>query len=115
MARECYLTSTSTEPVHQTLIVEKWQNIAEPTEELEEIVLIEGNEKKMTRIGISMTKEIRDSIVQFLRENGDVFSWSHDDMPGISTEVIAHKLNVNPSISPVKQKRRVFAPEKMQL
>ena len=94
MARECYLTSTSTEPVHQTLIVEKWQNIVEPTEELEEIVLIEGNEKKMTRIGISMTKEIRDSIVQFLRENGDVFSWSHDDMPGISTEVIAHKLNV---------------------
>ena len=48
MARECYLTSTSTEPVHQTLIVEERQNIAEPTEELEEIVLIEGHEKKTT-------------------------------------------------------------------
>ena len=63
MARECYLTSISTEQVHQTLIVEERQNIAEPIEELEEIVLIEGNEKKTTRIGTSMTKEIRDSIV----------------------------------------------------
>ena len=33
-------------------------------------------------------------------------------MPGISTEVITHKLNVNPSISHVKQKRRVFAPKR---
>ena len=63
---------------HQTLIVEERQNIAEPTEELEEIVLIEGHEKKTTRIGTSMTKEIRDSIMRFLKENADVFTvaWS---------------------------------------
>jgi hypothetical protein len=112
MVRECYLTTVDAEQIHQTLNVEERQNIAEPTEELEEIVLVEGNEKKMTRIGTSMTKEIRDLIVSFLRKNADVFAWSHDDMPGINTEVIAHKLNVNPSISPVKQKRRVFAPER---
>uniref|UniRef100_A0A2N9GXI9 Uncharacterized protein n=1 Tax=Fagus sylvatica TaxID=28930 RepID=A0A2N9GXI9_FAGSY len=112
MARECYLTTVNAEQVHQTLIVEERQNIAEPTEELEEIVLIEGDEKKTTRIGTSMAKEIRASVVSFLRGNADVFAWSHDDMPGISTEVISHKLNVNPSTPPVKQKRRVFAPER---
>uniref|UniRef100_A0A2N9FYU7 Reverse transcriptase domain-containing protein n=1 Tax=Fagus sylvatica TaxID=28930 RepID=A0A2N9FYU7_FAGSY len=37
---------------------------------------------------------------------------SHDDMPSISTNVITHKLNVNPSTTSVKQKRRVFAPER---
>ena len=112
MARECYLTSVSTEQVHQTLIVEERQNIAKPTEKLEEVALIEGDDKKTTRIGTSMVKEIRDSIVQFLRENVDVFTWSHDDMPGISTEVIVHKLNVNLSMRLVKQKRWVFAPER---
>uniref|UniRef100_A0A2N9GBC9 Integrase catalytic domain-containing protein n=1 Tax=Fagus sylvatica TaxID=28930 RepID=A0A2N9GBC9_FAGSY len=108
------LTSTSTEPVHQALIVEERQNIAEPTEELEEIVLVKGlhNEKKTTRIGTSMTEGVRDSIVRFLRENADIFAWSHADMPGISTNVVAHQLNVNPSFHPVKQKRRVFAPER---
>jgi hypothetical protein len=34
------------------------------------------------------------------------------DMPGIDTEVMVHKLNVNPSMHPVKQKRRVFALER---
>uniref|UniRef100_A0A2N9ELT3 RNase H type-1 domain-containing protein n=1 Tax=Fagus sylvatica TaxID=28930 RepID=A0A2N9ELT3_FAGSY len=72
----------------------------------------ECDEKKITRIGTSMPKGIRDSIVQFLRKNADVFAWSHEDMPGISNEVIVHKLNVNPSIYPVKQKRRVFAIER---
>uniref|UniRef100_A0A2N9H4Y6 Uncharacterized protein n=1 Tax=Fagus sylvatica TaxID=28930 RepID=A0A2N9H4Y6_FAGSY len=42
----------------------------------------------------------------------NVFAWSHEDMPGISTEVMIHKLNVNPSMHPIKQKRRVFAPER---
>jgi hypothetical protein len=114
MARECYLTSTSTESVHQALIVEERQNIAEPTEELEEIILVEGlhNEKKTTRIGTSIKGEVRDSIVRFLRENADIFAWSHADMPGISTKVVAHQLNVNPSFHPIKQRRRVFAPER---
>jgi ribonuclease HI len=112
MAKECYLTSVSADQVHQTLIVEERRNFAEPTEKLEEITLTEGNEKRRTRIGTTMPAEIRGSIVQFLRENADVFAWSHEDMPGISTEVMVHKLNVNPSMHPVKQKRRVFAPER---
>ena len=113
MARECYLTSVSTDQVHQTLIIEERRNFAEPTEKLEEITLTEDNEKKKkTRIGTTMPEEIRGSIVQFLRENADVFAWSHEDMPGISTEVMVHKLNVNPSMHPVKQKRRVFAPKR---
>uniref|UniRef100_A0A2N9GLE6 Uncharacterized protein n=1 Tax=Fagus sylvatica TaxID=28930 RepID=A0A2N9GLE6_FAGSY len=36
-----------------------------------------------TRIGTTMPAEIRGSIVQFLRENADVFAWSHEDMPGM--------------------------------
>ena len=92
--------------------MEEWQNFNETTEELEEVALIEGDEKKTTKIRTMMPERIRNSIVQFLRENADVFAWSHEDMPGISTKVMVHKLNVNPSIHPVKQKRRVFAPER---
>uniref|UniRef100_A0A2N9EHN4 Uncharacterized protein n=1 Tax=Fagus sylvatica TaxID=28930 RepID=A0A2N9EHN4_FAGSY len=45
------------------------------------------NEKRKTRIGTTMPAEIRGSIVQFLRENADVFAWSHEDMPGFIREV----------------------------
>ena len=50
----------------------------------------------------------------FLKENLDIFAWSHEDMPGIPPEIIQHKLNVNPDRKPIQQRRRVFAPERDQ-
>ena len=36
------------------------------------------------------------------------------DMGGIDPAVITHRLNVNPSFKPIKQKRRSFAPERQK-
>lgn len=94
MEREFYLTSVNTEKTHQTLIVEERRNFAEPMEELEEVTLIEGDEKKMTKIGTAMPKKVWDFIVEFLRENADVFAWGHEDMPDISTEIMVHGLDL---------------------
>ena len=57
---------------------------------------------------------MRAKLIQFLKENLDVFAWSHEDMPGIPLEIIQHKLNVNPDRKPIQQRRRVFAPERDQ-
>ena len=57
---------------------------------------------------------MRAKLIQFLKENLDVFAWSHEDMPGIPPEIIQHKLNVNPDRKPIQQRRRVFAPERDQ-
>lgn len=46
-----------------------------------------------------------------MKENLDVFAWSHKDVPGISIDVIQQHLNVNPKRKLVQQKRRVFALE----
>ena len=35
-----------------------------------------------------------------------------EDMPGIDPSVIAHRLNVNPTSSPIRQKKRVFTQER---
>jgi hypothetical protein len=45
----------------------------------------------------------------------EVFAWLHDDMPGISLEKIVHVLNVDPEIKPIRQKRRKFAPERVEV
>jgi hypothetical protein len=42
----------------------------------------------------------------------DSFAWTHEDMPGIDPDDIIHCLNTSPGASPVKQKRRKFAPER---
>ena len=44
----------------------------------------------------------------------EVFAWKQEDMGGVDPAVITHKLNVNPSFKPVKQKRRSFTPERQK-
>ena len=92
--------------------IEERRFVAEPTEILEDVPLEEGNLEKFTRIETSMEEKTKQDLVQFLRENIDVFAWSQEDMPGIDPSVITHRLNVYPSSKPVRQKKRVFAPER---
>ena len=39
--------------------------------------------------------------MKFLKKNLDVFTWSHEDMPGIDEQVIKHSLNVDVMKKPV--------------
>ena len=94
------------------MMIEEWKTLVKPSEELDTIGLEEGQPEKTTRIGASFPPQIKESLIQFLRRNKDFFAWSHENMPGINPSIISHKLNVNPSLRPVKQKRRVFAPER---
>ena len=64
--------------------------------------LVEGETAKMTKIGTTLSPKIRTRFVQFLKENLDIFAWSHEDMLGISPRVIEHKLNVDPEKKPVQ-------------
>jgi hypothetical protein len=86
--------------------------LGEPVEELESFEL--GDSKKTIRVGSQLSPEIKMALVAFLRRNQDIFAWSHEDMPGIPPSVIVHKLMVDPSHRPVKQRRRSFAPERNQ-
>uniref|UniRef100_A0A2N9F3Z1 Uncharacterized protein n=1 Tax=Fagus sylvatica TaxID=28930 RepID=A0A2N9F3Z1_FAGSY len=83
-----------------------------PITELDTIELEDGHPERTTKIGANLPPKMKESLVQFLKNNKDVFAWSHEDMPGIDPSIILHKLNVNPSLRPVKQKRRVFVPER---
>ena len=88
---------------NHTLMIE--ENEEDKVEALETVELVEGKIAKMTRIGTTLSPEMRTRLIQFLKENLDVFVWSHEDMPGISPKVIQHKLSVDPEIKLVQQKR----------
>jgi hypothetical protein len=66
------------------------------------------------RVGSQLSPPLKESLVAFLRDNANVFAWSHEDMPGIDPSVLTHRLNIDPSNRPVKQKRRSFTPERNQ-
>ena len=54
---------------------------------------------------------MKGEIGKFLKENLVVFVWRHENMTGISNDIIQHRLNVNLERKPVQQRRRVFAPK----
>ena len=84
----------------------------EQVEKLEEITFDSSDPDRTTKIGTLANPAIRQELITFLRGNRDVFAWSHEDMPGIDPSVMMHRLNVSPAFLPVRQKKRVFAPER---
>ena len=93
LARECYQAVLAGKENHTWVIEEKEE---EKMEALETVELVEGEAGKTTKIGTTLSPKMRTRLIRFLKENLDVFAWSHVDMPGISLEVIQHKLNVDP-------------------
>src|SRR3954470_6031903 len=52
------------------------------------------------------------ALVEFLRENRDIFAWQPADMKGVPRELAEHCLNIDPKCKPVKQPLRRFGDEK---
>ena len=107
-ARECYIAMLEMDDHQQIMCIEE-QRTTKLVEELKEVTLDNSRPERMTRMGMLASQSVRHELTMFLRENQDVFAWSHKDMPGIDFSVIVHRLNVSPSSSPVRQKKRVFA------
>ena len=101
-ARECYIAMLEMEDHQQTMCIGEQRTIAEPVEELKEVMLDESRPGRTTRMGTLARPTVRQDLANFLRMNQDIFTWSHEDMPGIDPSVIVHRLNVNSDSSPVR-------------
>ena len=68
---------------------------------------------KSCKLIVLNTKQ-KDMMECFFKENSNVFVWSTTEMPGISPFVICHFLNVNPTVRPIKQKKRKFTSDRVK-
>ena len=100
-AHECYIAILEMNDHQQTMCIKEQRKIAESVEELEEVTLDDLRPERTTRMDTLASQPIRQALTTFLRENQDLFAWSHEDMPGIDPSIIVHRLNVSPSSSPV--------------
>ncbi|XP_075654059.1 uncharacterized protein LOC142624377 [Castanea sativa] len=112
VARECYVAMMEMDDHLQAMNIEEQRMVAKPAEELEEVHLDDSRPERTTRIGTLASQTVRQALIVFLKENQDVFAWSHEEMLGIDPLIIIHSLKVSPSFSPVRQKKRVFALER---
>ena len=58
------------------------------------------------QIESQLPQQEKEELIEFLKQNIDVFAWNTYEAPGVNPEFICHHLNVNPLIVPKKQPLR---------
>ncbi|XP_071688064.1 uncharacterized protein [Rutidosis leptorrhynchoides] len=66
------------------------------------------------KVGHNVSADTRKQIVQLLVQYMDVFAWCENNMTGVPRHIAEHRLNVNPPLKPVVQKRRGMAPDRVK-
>ena len=76
------------------------QQITEP------VNLGTGEERKEVKIGTTLSLATRKELIDLLQDYNDVFAWSYQDMPGLDTDIVVHRLPLREECASVKQKLR---------
>ena len=76
------------------------------------VALDPSDSTKFVVVGAGLSDKYESELVEFLRENRDIFAWSPQDMPGVPRELAEHKLHIRPGSKPVKQPLRRFSEDK---
>ena len=66
-------------------------------------VTIGDDPEKFFQIGSQLPQREREELIEFLKQNMDVFAWNTYEAPGVDPEFICHHLNVHPLVAPKKQ------------
>ena len=118
VARECYSASMKQKAVDNIYLDEldmhnEVLTRPEPSKE-QESVSFDDDPEHLAYIGSKLVEDLKSLLTHFLRHNKHVFAWKQANMGGIDPTVITYRLNVSLSFKPIKQKRRIFAPERQK-
>lgn len=62
------------------------------------------------KIGASLAKHVHRELVELLHEYEDIFVWYYQDMSGLDTNIVEHRLPLKPECPSIKQKLRRTRP-----
>lgn len=91
------------------------ENVGQKVELVEPVEIVPLNldePEKIIKIRTRFTLTKKEQLLEFLRANKYVFAWTIDEMLGIPTKFVVHKLSIDPTRRPIVQKCRLFSPEK---
>ena len=111
-AREYYVAILEMDEQMTTMNIEERQVNVELMEGLETISLDNEHAERITHISTQASPSMRKGLTLFLRDNLDVFAWTHENMLEIDLNTIVHQLSISPSFPPIRQRKRVFAQER---
>ena len=83
-----------------------------PHQEVTEAINLRTEEKRRkVKIGTTLSPTIKEKLIDLLQDYNDVFAWSYQDMSGLDTDIVVHRLPLREECRSVKQKLRKVKPE----
>ena len=77
---------------------------------LEEVDIGDGSIPRPTFINKNMIADYKAKVIELLKQYVDCFAWEYHEMPGLSRELVEHRLPIKPGFRPHKQPPRRFNP-----
>jgi hypothetical protein len=78
---------------------------------LEEIDIGDSKTPRLTFVNKTLEIDPRNEMIGLLKEYSDCFAWNYTEMPGLSREIVEHRLPIKSGFRPFKQKARTFRPD----
>ena len=99
-------------PEELTRLLKQEERVIQPHRESVEVINL-GTEdaKREIKIGAALEDNVKKGLIELLQEYVDIFAWSYQDMPGLDTDIVVHRLPLKEDCPPVKQKLRRTRPE----
>ena len=89
---------SSASPIDKSIEDAKYEDLVK--------VVIGDDPEKFFQLGSQLPHQEREELLEFLKQNIDVFAWNAYEAPRVDPEFICHHLNVNPLIASKKQPPR---------
>ena len=92
-------------PEEITRLLKQEERVIQPHQESVEVINL-GTEdaKREIKIGAVLGDDVKKGLIELLQEYVDIFAWSYQDMPGLDTDIVVHRLPLKEGCPPVKQK-----------
>ena len=82
----------------------KYERSKPNIEKTEVVNLVDEDEnEKPIKIGVNFPKDLKHELIALLMEFREIFAWSCQDMLGLDTEIVVHKILVKPECPLVQQ------------
>ena len=90
-------------PLDLLRLVEQDERQILPHQEITEAVnLGTEEERKEVKIGTTLSPATRKELIDLFQDYIDVFAWLYQDMSGLDTDIVVHRLPLKEECAPVK-------------
>jgi hypothetical protein len=78
---------------------------------LEEVDICDGTVPKPALVNKNLDSLFKSMLIKLLKDYVECFAWNYNEMPGLSRDLVEHRLPIKPGFRPYKQPCRNFNPD----